>query len=213
LILPTDIRVLVEETYHPSSRAQLLALGGERLLGAEQKRELELTGKRVKAQRCCIPPTDASPEGQPSLSDDDDEVQAFTRDGTSATILPFWWDGEYGRALDADEDAPYWNLDSDASDAWRLAGELSDQTLSIPARCEHRCGPVPAADSWQRWSRQFTRFADDAGLRHRTKSLPMKRDNGVHKGWLRMDGRLRRVLYTNELGLFMPKEKDGEKER
>ena len=209
LHLPSDIRPLIEETYHPASRAALLPLGGAALVAAEQKREYDLDAKRTKAKQCCIPPTTADPDGGSALDDDDDAVQAFTRDGASATVLPFWWDGEGARALDQDDSAAAWHIDADASDAWRLAGHLIDQTLSLPARSDVE-GAVANGEVavWVRWKKRFLRFAGDCGLGKRIVPLPLVRTRTGHKGWLRIGGRRRRVLYSQTLGLMMPSEDD-----
>jgi len=213
LDLPGDIRSLVEETYHPASRAALLSLGGPRLVAAEHKREDQLAGKRTKAKQCCIPPTTADPDGGSTLDDDDDAIQAFTRDGMSTTVLPFWWDGEGARSLDAGGENAVWQIDAEAQDAWRLVGDLVDQTLSLPARGDAEGIPLDASAAWDRWKTRFARFAEDSGLGHRVVPLPLKRDGDIHKGWLRMRGRRRRVLYTKTLGLLMPTEKDEEQQR
>jgi CRISPR-associated endonuclease/helicase Cas3 len=213
LALPGDIRSLVEETYHPESRAALVPLGGPRLVAAEKKRADALTGKRTKARQCCIPPTTAAPGGEHALDDDDDAVQAFTRDGMSVTVLPFWWDGTHARSLDADETDVAWDINADAQDAWRLAGDLIDQTLSLPARGDAEGAPLEASDSWHAWKTRFARFAEESGLGRRVVPLPLKRDGATHKGWLRMGGRRRRVLYTKSQGLLMPSEKDEEQQR
>jgi CRISPR-associated endonuclease/helicase Cas3 len=214
LYLPDDIRALVEETYHPASRAALLPLGGPALVAAEEERRVELIARRTKARQCCIPPTSADPDGGPALPDDDDAIQAFTRDGASATLLPFFWDGEEARALDQAADTAPWHLDLGASDAWLLAGHLLDQTLSLPARSDVEgliAGRQGAA--WEEWRKRFTRFADDGGLGKRVVPLPLDRDRDTHRGWLRVGGRRRRVLYTKTLGLLMPSERGEEQQR
>ncbi len=212
LDLPADIRPLVEETYHPASRAALLRLGGEELVAEDLRREGELEAKRTKAKQCCIPPTTADPDGEATLDDDDDAVQAFTRDGMSATLLPFGWNEEGARVLDADRTSPVWPLDASRGDAWRLASDLLDQTLSLPARAEVE-GVVASADAlaWEAWRKRFARFAEESGFGRRVVPLPMRRDAGQadrYKGWLRMGGKRRRVLYTPILGLLMPSERD-----
>ena len=217
LNLPTDIRPLVEESYHPASRAALLRLGGSELVAAEFKREGELEAKRTKAKQCCIPPTTADPDGGATLDDDDDRVQAFTRDGMSATLLPFRWNEEGARALDAEDASSAWALDAARGDAWRLASELLDQTLSLPARAEVEGVVAPTEDlAWQAWRKRFVRFAEESGLGRRVVPLPMRRDGGKtdrYKGWLRMGGKQRRVLYSPTVGLLMPSEKDEEEAR
>jgi CRISPR-associated endonuclease/helicase Cas3 len=213
LHLPDDIRPLVEETYHPASREALLPLGGGALVAEERKRAYELTAKRTKARQCCIPSTSADPDGGSALPDDDGAVQAFTRDGSSATLLPLWWNGTEARALDRAEDTDAWHLDPKAPDAWHLAGHLLDQTLSLPARTEVEGVPVGGASAaWVSWMARFTRFAEDSGLGANVVPLPMRRDRDGYKGWLRVGKRRRRVLYTQTLGLLMPTEK-GEKQQ
>lgn len=214
LHLPDDIRPLVEETYHPKSREALLPLGGRALVAAENERQSELVARQTKARQCCIPPTSADPDGGSALPDDDDAVQAFTRDGVSATLLPFWWDGGQARALDQDMNAAPWHLNAKASDAWRLAGHLLEQTLSLPARNDVE-GIVPGHEkaAWEKWKARFSSFADDAGLGKRLVPLPLRRDRDTHKGWLRIGGRRRRVLYTKTLGLLMPSESGEEQQR
>jgi CRISPR-associated endonuclease/helicase Cas3 len=217
LDLPADIRPLVEESYHPASRAELLQLGGEKLVAAEVRREGELEAKRTKAKQCCIPPTTADPDGEAALDDDDDAVQAFTRDGMSATLLPFWWNEEGARALDSEDGSPVWLLDAARGDAWRLASELLDQTLSLPARAEVE-GVVASADGlgWDAWRKRFVGFAEESGLGRRVVPLPMRRDGEKadrYKGWLRMGGKRRRVLYSPTLGLLMLSEQDEEHAR
>ncbi len=213
LVLPNDIRGLVEECYHPASRAELLSSGGSHLVAAEQRRELDLLARRTKAKQCCIPPTSAEPDGVDALPDDEDAVQAFTRDGSSVTLLPFWWDGVAARALDATPESPEWNLDADSPRAWQLASDLLDQTLSLPARSTAEGLPSSPTDAWPRWRKKFSHFADDAGLGKRVIPLPLKRDGHGHRGWLRLGSRTRRVLYSKTLGLFMPSEKGEEEQR
>lgn len=218
LDLPGDIRPLVEESYHPASRAALLPLGGAKLVAAERKRAEELEAKRTKARQCCIAPTTADPDGEGALDDDDDTVQAFTRDGMSATLLPLWWSAAGARSLDASDEAPCWTFDAARSDAWRLASELFDQTLSLSAR-----GSVDAivhaadAPGWEAIRARFARFAQDSGLGRRVVPVPMRRDGlsaeRRFKGWIRVGGKRRRVLYTASLGLLMTTEKDEEQAR
>ncbi len=214
LRLPDDIRPLVEETYHPDSRKALLPLGGTALVAEEEKLRYELTARRTNAKRCCIPPTSAEPTGERTLSDDDAEVQAFTRDGKSATLLPFWWSAGEARALYDGEDATPWPLDPEAPDAWRLAGDILDQTLSLPARSEVE-GVVARGSTaaWEQWKARFARFADESGLGDRVTPLPLQRDGDRYKGWLRVGRRRRRVLYTKTLGLLMSTGKGEEQER
>jgi len=209
LHLPADIRPLVEESYHPVSRGQLLPLGGPALVAAEEKRATELEARRTKAKQCCIAPTTAEPDGNAALDDDEDAVYAFTRDGVSATLLPFSWDGHDGRVLEAQDGSLSWHLDAGRSDAWQLAGELLDQTLSLPARSDIE-GDVVTSErtAWTAWRKRFERFAEESAIGRRVVPLPMTREGDAYKGWLRVGLRRRRVMYSPKLGLLMPSEKN-----
>jgi hypothetical protein len=211
--LPNDIRPLVEECYHPAARAALLALGGRELLEAEGRRQDQLAARRTRAIQCCIPRASADPIGADALDDDEDAVQAFTRDGTSTTLLPFWWDGQGARDLDSGADDPKWGLEPASSGASRLASALLDQTVSLPARGDAEGRPEAQSRAWEAWKTRFAQFAEDAGLGRRIVPLPLVRMGGGHGGRLRLDGRERPVVYDGRLGLFMPSEKDEEQER
>ena len=169
--------------------------------------------KRTKARRCCIPPTTADPDGGSALEDDEDTVQAFTRDGMSTTLLPFSWNEGAPTALYA-EGNPSWVLDAGRDDAWQLASELLDQTLSLPARRSMQGAVLPAdATAWARWQDRFARFFDECHLGRRTVPVPMTRHGDTYRGWLLCDGRRRRVLYTPTLGLWMSTRSDEEESR
>lgn len=213
ILLPGDIRPLVEASYHPESRAELLRRGGPELVDAERRVADKLTARQAKAKRCCIPPTTADPDGRSALDDDDHTVQAFTRDGSSVTILPFWWDGGAARSLDARQGDPSWHLDPAAADAWRLAGDLLDQTLSLGAQGVAEAAPHGPADVWASWTRRFKTFATAAGIGDRIVPLPLTREGGAHKGWLRMGERRRRVSYSTTDGLLMAGKRDEEQQR
>jgi hypothetical protein len=214
LRLPDDIRPLVEESYHPESRAELLALGGRKLVEAEERRAQELEAQRTKARACCIPPSSADPEGVVALDDDEDAVQAFTRDGQSATLLPFAWNDAGGRALWASSDAPVWALDAARDDAWRLASDLMDQTLSLPAPGVVEVKGIAGRHQrqWSTWLTRFSRFADESGLGRRAEPIPMMRVGEAYEGVLQMGKSQRAITYTPELGLVMEK-RDEERER
>jgi CRISPR-associated endonuclease/helicase Cas3 len=215
LELPTDIRPLVEECYHPASRGVLLAEGGVELVDAERLREGTLVERRVKAKRCCIAPAAMAPEGEPAMDDDDDEyVQAFTRDGRSATILPFWWDGEAARDLDAISKTPAWDLDPNAPAAWSLVERILDQTLTLPARGDVTAtAPVGDLAAYQNWLERFRRFAAARGLSKRLVPVPLRREASGHKGTLYAGGRRRRIHYDRTYGLLMPSEQEEREQR
>jgi CRISPR-associated endonuclease/helicase Cas3 len=214
LEFPRDIRPLVEQTYHGRLRAAALA-ASPRLLELEEKRGHELEARRAKARRCCIQAASAEPDGDETLPDDDDTVQAFTRDGASVTLLPFWWDGRDARGLDADANEQAWQLDLSSRDAWRLADTLLDQTLSLSARRSAR-GSVGEEErpAFQQWLKRFGAFAEATGLGDRVVPLPLEREGDAHAGWVTLDhGRKQRVLYTRTMGLWMPPTQEMELER
>lgn len=204
---PGDLRLLVEETYHPASRASLFS-SIPALRAAEEERHHELEARRIKARRCCIPTTTAEPDGGAMLDDDEDAVQAFTRDGMSATLLPFVWEGGEAREIDSD-DSSAWNLEPSQDGAWRLTGDLLDQTLSLPARAQV-LGAVEANDdaAWRAWLKRFARFANETGLGNRVVPVPMKRSGDSYKGWLVVAGKKKRVRYSKTAGLQMPRKND-----
>lgn len=210
LVLPTNIRALVEGTYHPAARAAFIEASGPTLSSAESRLTQTITERQVKARRCCIPPTSADPDGGPALPDEDDEVAAFTRDGQSATLLPVAWNGHAAGSLD--EPTP-WTLEPAAEGAWSLAGEILDQTLSMPARGQ-LSGVVQGqgADAWASWLKRFRAFAEASGLGSRLIPIPLVRDSAGWRGWIRLGGsdRVRRVLYHHQLGLFLPGDRDEE---
>jgi CRISPR-associated endonuclease/helicase Cas3 len=211
--LPGDIRPLVERCYHAISRATLLSAGGEALVESDKRLENQLRARRTRAIQCCIPRASADPIGAEAMDDDDEDVvRAFTRDGISVTLLPFWWDGEGARTLDADAEEPPWHLDADAPDAWRLASTLLDETLSLPARGGAEGKPGRKTSAWENWKARFARFADEAGLGKRIVPLPLSREGSAHEGRLGLGNRERRVLYDPTLGLFMLRDLDEEEE-
>jgi hypothetical protein len=131
----------------------------------------------------------------------------------SATLLPFLWEGGAARVLE-DDQGLIWKLDAGSGDAWRLTSILFDQTVSLPARGKVEGAVAPGEfAAWEAWRKSFARFADESGLGTRVVPLPMKRGGDGHKGWLHMDGKRRRVLYTPTLGLVMLSEKDEEQAR
>jgi CRISPR-associated endonuclease/helicase Cas3 len=200
LTLPGDIRPLVEQTYHPILRRQQLEAGPAALLAKEAKLHDKLEEKRVKARRCCIPPTTSDPDGGGAMDDDDDAVQAFTRDGTSHTVLPFLWDGAAGRALDAADGDPAWNLAPAAPAAWQLVSGLLDQTLSMMSPIEPAVRRAEAG-AWDAFAAAFARFANETSLGRHVVPLPLRRvgDHFVGRGmrW----GKPQVVHYSFNLGL------------
>jgi CRISPR-associated endonuclease/helicase Cas3 len=210
LELPTDIRPLVEESYHPNSRAALLALGGPDLVTADAARGAELEGRRAKARRCCIPTTTADPTGGAALDDDEDTVQAFTRDGISTTVLPFSWTTHGPVPMYGESATSAWHLDAGRADAWRLASALQDQTLSLPAQGSLEAVSPENRAEWPALRKRFVDFMEECHIGRRTVPLPLERHGNLYSGWIRRGDRRRRVLYSRTLGLWMPTRRDEE---
>lgn len=201
LVLPADIRRLVEESYHPELRRARLEQGPGRLLDLETSLVATLEGKRAAARRCCIAPTTADADGASVMDDDDDAVRAFTRDGRSSTVLPLLWDGCAGRTLDLDSArVPSWMLDASANDAWRLVGELMDQTISLAAPLEAR---VPASErqAWDIFQARFRGFSRETGLGNNVMLLPLRADEAGFTGQAYRGRRPHVVHYSSTLGL------------
>jgi CRISPR-associated endonuclease/helicase Cas3 len=208
LTLPDDIRPLVEECYHPDLRLAQLRTGPERLLEYEAKLIDKLEGKRTKARRCCIPPTTADPDGSSVMDDDDEAVRAFTRDGTSTTVLPLLWDGEQARTISVADDGAPWNLDAGDAAAWRLVSELMDQTISIIQPIEPTV-PRAEREAWDVFQRRFDRFAADTGFGHNVVLLPLRRRGEGFLGHAQRGARPNAVHYSFNLGLRVLRSEDA----
>jgi CRISPR-associated endonuclease/helicase Cas3 len=199
LTLPEDIRPLVEQTYHPTLRNAKLRTGPGRLLEYEVKLIDELEGKRTKARRCCIPPTSADADGSSVMDDDDEAVRAFTRDGSSTTVLPMFWKDGLARTLSSSDDGATWNLDASDSGAWRLVSELMDQTMSVVQRFEPTAPGDPA--TWNAFQRRFHSFAAETGLGKHIVLLPLQRHGAEFVGRARRGDRTHSIHYSFNLGL------------
>jgi CRISPR-associated endonuclease/helicase Cas3 len=210
LAVPRDIRALVEAIYDDVARASLIERAPNRaaLEAAEDSRREKLEKRRLHAQRACIPPAAYDPVAAESYGDDDDEaIQAFTRDGESTTLLPLLWDGEEGRPLEGGEP---WASDPKAPGAWDLARELIEQTVSVPAypweRVERGARARGEAAAWEEWLHRMDGFLSETGQRG-TVLVPMRAEaDGLWRGSVQMtDGKLRRLAYSIEKGLwFVP---------
>ncbi len=212
LSLPNDIRPLVEESYHPESRSVLVALAGSKVSEAEAKLQGDIVRRRTNAKRCCIAQSTGHQGGGGSLNDSEDAVQAFTRDGESTTLLPFWWDGIGGRELFSGDSDPHWDLQVDGPGSWRLADSLIDQTLSVPKpdAADVSSEPIVPSSAWSSWKKRFSRFASEPGLGDELVPLPMRKVGDRFEGSLRSFGKCKTVVYSRTVGLLELRE--GEEE-
>ncbi len=199
LTLPSDIRPMVEGSYHPQARAARLGRAGPELVQEEAALTAKLEATRVRARRCCISPTEADPDGDEVLPDDEDAVQAFTRDGQSTTLILVHWQDGRGGALGGEG---AWDLDVGREDAWKLARELLDQTVSVPNQGRIDGVVVGAPDAaWQRWASGFRAFCRAAGLGHRMVPIPMTAHTGGFSGAVRVNASVKRATYSEHEGL------------
>jgi CRISPR-associated endonuclease/helicase Cas3 len=204
LVLPNDIRPLVEASYHPTLRQQ--ALVTPRLRELEEKRAQETAARAAKAQQVVITSATSNAIGT-TVDDDDDTVQALTRDGASTTLLPLLWRDDEARTLDG----AAFNLDASAPSAWKTLDLLGDQTLSYSTPAPVRSvAPAGDASAWDAFCKRFVTFAARSAL-GRVTLLPLREvafadDGAVFRGALRLGQRRRSVLYSRTLGLHLVKE-------
>lgn len=203
--LPTDIRRLVEDTYHPAQRAHRLSAAPERVQALETRRFEEVAVREGKAALILI--------GGPAhdglgawVADDDERVQALTRDGRSVTLLPLEWDGVTARSLDGDA----FEIDADAASAWQTVDRMLDETLSVPSAVNLTPEAPSHASAWKAWLGRFERFADGCGL-PRVVPLPLKRtDATTWRGAWAIRDRIKHVRYATREGLVIERDDEGE---
>lgn len=212
LKLPSQIRPLVEGIYDPVLRRQHIEASPQatELQARESKRQAELAAKRDKARELCIAPSSYDPAGSiESFDDDDESLQALTRDGRSTTLLLVRWEAgdDEGRSLD---DETSWSLDPEAPSAWRMAQRLHDETVSVPAYPgEDLSGTTGAGEAWrwEQWHAELQRFLQAMGMR-RWVVVPMRKmSSGEFSGRVMSDrSGPKRLRYGSERGLWFPKE-------
>lgn len=212
--LPGDIRRLVELVYDASLRKERLqkAKPAERLLEAEAKLEKDLAERQGCARRACIPPATFDPGAVEDFDDQDETVQALTRDGDSVTLMPILWDGEAGRAL---EGGDAWDLDRDSPYAWKTARELLEQMVSLPAypweRIERGARARGESAAWEEWERRASTFLQGTGL-GQAVLVPMRRhgETGEFRGAVITDrGERKKIAYSTRRGLWFRMEDEA----
>lgn len=212
--LPIDIRQLIEAVYDPAVRDRRIAdaPNAAALTEAEAKGREKLAARQAHARRACIAPATFDPlAAEAYYSDDDETVQALTRDGDSTTLLPVLWDGSAGAALDGGD---AWRLDPEAPDAWREARALAEQMVSVPSypwesieRGVHACGE---ARDWETWERRARVFCDLTGLGDAV-IVPMRSiENATWSGNVETrQGQRRGLSYARDKGLWFTREEPG----
>ncbi len=209
--VPSDIRGLIGSVYDSSTRAARIAdARNPRLAEAERKRERALEERRGRARSACIPPSGAA-AGDPAAFDDDDEtVQALTREGDSTTLLLVLWDGEEARSIDGGEP---WRLSPEDPAAWRIAREILDETVTVPSypweQIERGARARGETRIWDEWLASFEAFADGAGLTG-VIPVPMRAAEGEFRGCVEVSRggavKRKRLAYGRATGLRFRKE-------
>jgi CRISPR-associated endonuclease/helicase Cas3 len=214
LSVPSEIRMLVESTYAPASRAaRIAAAANEPLAAAEDRRALERDAREGDARRVCLPPAATAPGEFRAFDDDDETVQALTRDGASTTLLLVQWDGEVGRSIDGGDP---WGLDPEREDARKSASELHEETISVPAypweTVERGARARGEPGRWDEWLASFERFGAAMGL-YGVVAVPVRPHGDEFRGSVevsRKTGTLRRRLaYSRSRGLWFRREDEA----
>jgi CRISPR-associated endonuclease/helicase Cas3 len=202
IVVPADVRDLVEASYDPGLRASRLAAAenANLLADAETKRQEKRLWSEHSARACAIPPVDFDPQRFRTADDDDEIVQALTREGRSVTLLPVLWDdvANIATTLDGQE----LSLDAASPRAWLEATILQDEQVSVPSyRIQ---GEAPASGdlgAYEAWSKRAHTFTNAMRIGRHVVMVPMREQNGLFSGHGMGFNGLVRVLYTTERGL------------
>ncbi len=200
--VPTDLRELIEATYDPALRhARLAAATAAPLLAeAERSREAKRLTSEHKARACAIPPADFDAAHFRGTDDDDEVVQALTREGSSVTLLPILWNDLAATTLDGRE----LSLDPDSPDAWREAEVLQDEQVSVPSyRVRGEAPPHGERPTYAAWQKRAHAFFKAMRLGRHQVIVPMARVNdGVFSGRAVGAAGIVMVHYTAERGMW-----------
>jgi CRISPR-associated endonuclease/helicase Cas3 len=209
IVIPDDLRGLVEDSYDPTRRAQRIREADITALlqAAETKLEAELAGCRGRADEACIPPAGRDMQTIFGLwKDDEESVSALTREGESTRLLLVRWEDDEARSLDGEE----WDLDPESATAWRTVEALLDEVVSVPrSRWDPITeGAVPRGEvaPWHEWLAQCRRFLGESSIGDDVVVVPVQSTaEGVFRGRLATKkGRVERVDYHRERGLLFP---------
>jgi hypothetical protein len=203
--VPAELRNLVEATYDPDlRRAQLAAAESAVLLAeAEQKREEKRQQSEQKARGCAIPPVDFDAARFRASDDDDEAMQALTREGGSVTLLPILWDDAENVATTLDGQELL--LDADSPRAYGEADLLQDEQVSVPFyRVRGEASARGDANAYEAWRKRAHAFADAMRLGQHIVFVPMHARDGVFSGRAMGVRNTVQMQYTPERGLSFP---------
>lgn len=205
LAMPGCIRPLVEASYGSAERAARLASApnAAELSAAEGARVKKQRERAEKARRGCIPPSHLDFGHDPLVGDEDDIVEAMTRDGDSRSLLLVEWDGEELRSLDGASVGP---LDPRRDDAFVVAKRLADGMVRVPRYPGEAevtgSRPRGEARAWASVEEKITSLLASFRLGREVVVVPMRRatvgDGFV--GYLQRGAKRVRVTYDKQLG-------------
>lgn len=212
--VPSDIRGLIEAVYDSGERAaRIAAARNPRLEEAEAAREQKLEEHRGRARSACIPPSGAASADPAAFGDDDENVQALTREGDSTTLLLVLWDGEEARSIDGGEP---WRLSAEDPAAWRVARDLLDETVTVPSypweQIERGARARGETRVWDEWLAGFEAFAAGSGLTG-VIPVPIRVATDEFRGCVEVSRggavKRRRLAYSRATGLRFRKESEA----
>ena len=210
LQVPSCIRPLVEATYNSSQRATRIeaSTSRDKLVIAEEARQKRTGELEAKARTFCVAHAATDPVANDPVSDDDEHLQAMTRDGASTTLLPILWDAEAG--VGTSLSGISWTLDPEASSAFHEARLLSDETVRVPhTDLEAGVRARGEAADWEAWHARMRSFLKVVGVGE-PLIVPMRAQREEGAGFagriLKKNGKAVRARYSLEKGLWFPKE-------
>lgn len=161
---------MVEALYDPALRSRAINASPNvsALLLAQAKLETAVDRRRLHAAKACIPPTDYETSALETRADDEEAVEALTRDGQSQRLWLVVWDAAQDLAFLLGEDAPLPELRPDDAEAWRIAQRIQDQLISVPAydwkRIEKGARPRGDVKAFEQWLTTAERFLKEMRL-------------------------------------------------
>jgi CRISPR-associated endonuclease/helicase Cas3 len=198
LSLPSQLRTLIEACYDPAQRSAAIQQAPNRIALEEAEAALhkEIATRQKNAKSVCIPSTDFTPSAVSNRADDDETIQALSRDGSSVTLLLILWDGEQGGSIDGGK---AWNLDLADPNFWRVAHAMQDEVVSVP-QAPGTLQEAPLSDPlWAAWSKKCQHFLEQSGMR--AVLVPLSVKGSQFEGPVLRFKKLQTVIYHKEQGL------------